>query len=43
MCYDTGNNPCGFCEDGDLHQSCDAKDCTCSCPFGNKQKREQMK
>jgi hypothetical protein len=38
MAYKKGNNPCGFCEDGELHEECDAIDCTCNCPYGIKPK-----
>ena len=40
--YEVGDNPCGFCEeDCGLHEECDAKDCTCSCPYGTKPRKKE--
>lgn len=38
--YEIGDNPCGFCEE-DMHDECDAKDCTCGCPYGTKPKKDE--
>ncbi len=43
MNFIIGDNPCGFCEDGNMHEECDTIDCTCSCPYGDKPKKRKLK